>query len=76
MKYLCTVNVFGQEELFIFPEFISHIDISRLIINLPTPKRIPISAGYINNGVCHGRSKSLNLKARSEDDLLLKIVFY
>lgn len=66
----------------IFPDVITHKDMAEAIGHtrvMPEgpfagwwmwPK--PMSAGFYDNGVCHGYSESLKLKSRQEDTAVIK----
>ena len=81
MKYICTSDLNGIEEIFIFPVTIDH---DLMAMQLKTiqmrsqatgqRQRRPlklISAGFIVNGECHGRSETLDLDARAGLDTAL-----
>jgi len=81
MKYICTVNqTNGQEEIFTFPRHVNHDCMAEVLGRVKNHthgnwERIPrtiISAGFVcADGVCHGESLTLDVKARPEDKDLL-----
>ena len=79
MKYITTKSEDGTVEMFTFPRSVPHSVMAEAVARLKNQthgdwKRItrePISAGFIDDGVCHGASESLHLKSRPEDTALL-----
>lgn len=79
MKYIVTERE-GIEELFVFPETINHDCMAEVVCRIKNhthgnwqriPRR-PISAGFINErGECYGRSETLRLDSRNEEDTSL-----
>jgi len=81
MKYICTEDGNGIEEVFTFPKTVDHdcmAEVLNCIKNHTTDdwKRIfraPVSAGFVTGkGVCIGESITLNLKSRPEDTEILR----
>ena len=80
MKYICTEDEKGKEEIFLFPSHIDHDAMAEGLEgfrnqtygNWERLYRKPISAGFImlENGqlVCGGNSQSLDLKSRHKPD--------
>jgi hypothetical protein len=83
MKYVMfKVNQISMEMPIIFPDFINHNDMSEIIqrhmLSLHEMKCHPISAGFINLGPrvkCHGKSTTLKLNSRPEEDSLIVNTF-
>lgn len=79
MKYITTKSEDGKIEIFTFPREVPHSVMAEAVARLKNNahgdwKRItrePVSAGFIDGGVCHGSSESLRLKSRPEDTALL-----
>ena len=84
MKYIVVV-IDGHESMFVFPRTINHDafaegiegirfggsrDWTRKLINAKK-EGLVISAGFITNGECHGRSESLNIDGRGNVDTIL-----
>ena len=80
MKYIVTVDPDGNEELFIFNDAILHSCFAEALEGIRDADygnwqrvfRKPVSAGFIQNGFCHGRSESLGLDSRPQDTDILK----
>lgn len=80
MKYIVTKSEEGSEEIFVFPMTIPHREMANAVSRLKNQlhgdwrriDREPVSAGFVENGVCVGDSESLGLKSRPEDTELLK----
>jgi len=79
-KYI-VVELNGAEEIFIFPKKISH---DRMMESIGAVKMgsfnnwrreyrsaVVVSAGFIDNGVCHGRSETLKVSSRGTIDTQL-----
>lgn len=80
MKYICTENEEGKEEIFTFPKDVDHdtfYEALRYIRNHTWGNwhrvhREIISAGFIDKGsLCHGKSESLKVDSRSITDTQL-----
>jgi len=80
MKYV-VVKIKGKEEIFPFPRTINHDRFCEVLSFIKHGSdrdwsreyAQPVSAGFIDNGKCHGRSETLNLDSRGElDDILLR----
>lgn len=84
MKYICTEDDNGRQEIFLFPVTVNHSAIAEVLgcirnhthgNNWVRVGRIPVSAGFVNtDGACHGESITLNLKSRPEKDTELLAV--
>lgn len=78
MKYIVTKNKDGKEEMFTFPDSVNHNIMAEAIGHLKNQthgdwKRIErkvVSAGFIEGGVCTGKSETLGLSSRTEDTAL------
>jgi len=81
MKYVCTKDENGKEELWVFPKHIDHDRFAESLEALRTDDehgqwqrmyRQPISAGFVDLlGHCFGRSETLDLDSRKQDDTAL-----
>jgi hypothetical protein len=86
MKYV-VMGLNGQESIFLFPR---HVDHDRFVEGIEAIRFGSIydwerkfrsegellSAGFVTNGRCHGRSETLDLDSRSDVDTeLLKVSF-
>lgn len=74
MKYICTKDDVGIEEIFTFPKSVSHDVMYRTIacIGDGSP-RVAISAGFISKaGHCHGDSFSLGISSREVDTSIFR----
>jgi hypothetical protein len=77
MKYIVMV-IDGKEEIFLFPMSIDHdkfhegITAIRFGSDRAWARKLrgeyPISAGFVEGGVCYGRSETLNLDSRPQVD--------
>lgn len=79
MKYI-VYNHEGNEAILVFPDFVSHDSIK--------PKRSIISAGFVGieyrddpygkkaTPYCYGRSDSLNINSRKDDDSILAQILF
>lgn len=81
MKYIVVV-LEGEESIFAFPRSVDH---DRMFEALQAIRFGPernwsrkircdgeaISAGFVDDGICHGRSETLGLASRSEVDTAL-----
>ena len=75
MKYIITKSDLGSIEMFTFPSAVHHDIMAEAISRLKDQnhgdwrrvRRDPISAGFIFDGVCYGKSETLGLNSRSED---------
>ena len=82
MKYIKTQTGSGVEEIFLFPDVVSHDCMAEVIRHIRDQtygnwKRVPrdpVSAGLVDaNGKCYGMSESLGLKSLgAKDTKLLK----
>ena len=79
MKYIVTTTEAGEEEIFIFPRAVYHNIMAEAVCHLKDRnhgnwkrvQRTPVAAGFVDNGVCNGRSESLGLRSRPIDSALL-----
>ena len=75
MKYVCTKDENGKEEIFTFPKSIDHDRFANTLCDIGPDfqYREPVSAGFVTRrGKCFGRSETLDLDSRPEDsDILL-----
>lgn len=85
MKYI-VFNLNCKEMIFVFPRDVDHNRMAEACEairwggehNWRRSLRMDgeaISAGFITNGKCHGRSETLNLDSREEDNALLNGLF-
>lgn len=78
-KYIVTTTEEGEEEMFIFPNSVNHKIMAESICGMRNQthgnwkriRREPVSAGFVEDGFCCGRSESLGLDPRVEDSELL-----
>lgn len=80
MKYI-VVSHKDQEQIFTFPKNIDHYHMMEAIGAVRVGrgnhwereyrKATAIAAGFIDNGLCHGKSESLNLISRGAKDTAL-----
>ncbi len=85
MKYI-VANIEGHEALFVFPREIDHDRMAealesirfgyshnweRKLHNAREKDGVLLSAGFVDNGVCHGRSETLDLDSRGGIDTVL-----
>lgn len=84
MKYICTRQEDGREEVFTFPDSVNHDTMAEVLgcIKNQTSDpwervmREPVSAGFVGeNRECYGESITLDLRSREEDSMLLKLQF-
>lgn len=77
MKYICTINDDGREEIFTFPKDVDHdtfFEVARSIRNHTWGNwhrvhREIISAGFVDeNLICSGKSESLKVESRGAVD--------
>jgi hypothetical protein len=77
MKYICTKDENGKEEIFTFPKTVNHDVMAESLDRMRNQaggnwhrvSRVPVSAGFVTpSGVCFGESLTLNLKSRSPED--------
>lgn len=79
MKYIVTEHEDLGKEIFIFPNSVNHHVMMDNISHMKNQtrgswKRIvrtPVSAGFVVNGECTGKSESLHLSSKPEDTELL-----
>lgn len=78
MKYIVTV-LDGEECIFLFPREVNHDYFAEAMEAIRfgnfrdwTRGKFKqgdiVSAGFVTNGVCHGRSESLNIDSRPKQD--------
>ncbi len=79
MKFITTINEEEKEEIFLFPKSVNHDCMMEMIARIKNGSRSwrrvcrePISAGFVIDNTCSGKSETLNLSARPEDTDLLK----
>jgi len=83
MKYICTKDEDGEEEIFTFPRSVDHDCMAEMLNkiknhstgNWKRVRRKPVSAGFVNDmGYCFGESITLDIKSRGDVDteILLK----
>ena len=81
MKYVVMKDDEGRELLFMFPRSLDHDAFAENASCIKDKcsgdweriHRYPVSAGFVDNLVCRGRSETLSLDSRPEDtELLLK----
>jgi hypothetical protein len=78
MKYI-VVKLGGKEHIFVFPKTIDHDRMQEAVSTLRLGARgnwhrewpEPVSAGFVVQGKCVGRSETLNLDSRGELDTVL-----
>ncbi len=80
MKYI-VMALADKEEIFVFPRSVDHDRMAEAceMIRFGSDRNWNrkyrdgecVSAGFIDNGVCHGRSESLDLSSRPELDTML-----
>lgn len=78
MKYI-VVRLNGKEAIFTFPRSIDHNRMHEAVCGIRHGsggnwRRLyaeAISAGFIDNGNCHGRSETLDLDSRGDLDSIL-----
>jgi hypothetical protein len=72
----------GDEQIFVFPKFVDHDRMAEACeaIRFGSERNWKrayrsegelVSAGFVDNGVCHGRSETLDLESRGEKDTAL-----
>jgi len=80
MKYIVTKQEEDElEEIFLFPRNVNHDCMAEVLESIRNRKhspwkrihRQPISAGFVENGKCVGKSESLGLQSRPELDTAL-----
>lgn len=68
-KYIIVENEFGIEVALVFDGTLIHKEVAHRL------RAIPVSAGFVyftvNGARCHGRSESLNLDGRPEDEAII-----
>ena len=81
MKYIVTLDESDKEEMFIFPMSVNHDVFAGCVERMKNQShgswvrvtRDVISAGFTDGVTCWGRSETLNMHSRpNEDTLLLK----
>lgn len=69
MKFVTFFNSYEKEEnIIVFPDKIQHAAFADKIYELSYRAMRPISAGFVVNGSCTGKSISLRLSAREVED--------
>lgn len=77
MKYICTEDKEGKEEIFTFPNSIDHDAMADALSRIKNQtwgqwervRRMPISAGFVGvDGKCYGNSETLGLESRNDTD--------
>ena len=80
MKYICTEQLDGTEEIFVFPKSIDHDAMYEALARIKSStrgnwervSRAPISAGFVDSeGNCYGESITLRVASRKEDTGIL-----
>jgi hypothetical protein len=78
MKYV-VARIKDKEEIFLFPRSINHDSFSEILSYIRHGSSQdwsrefaePVSAGFVDAGVCHGYSETLKLKSRGAVDTAL-----
>lgn len=76
MKYIVMEDEDGKEEIFIFPKSVNHDCMAEALGRIKNQTwgnwvrvwRNPVSAGFVNDGVCSGYSETLSLASRGDHD--------
>lgn len=77
MKYICTADISGYEQVFVFPQEIDHDAMAEVLSRIKNQThgnwervfREPVSAGFVTEDMnCIGESLTLGLSARKEED--------
>lgn len=79
MKYIVMKSESEEEEIFLFPRHIDHDCMAEVLGRIKNQSfgnwhrvlRQLVSAGFVDDGHCHGRSESLGLASRPQDTELL-----
>jgi len=79
MKYIVTVNEKDEEEIFIFPKTVDHDCMAEVLMRIKNHShgdwyrvpRKPIAAGFTDGKTCWGRSETLNMDSREDQDSIL-----
>ena len=78
-KYIVFKGVYG-DEIVLFPDYLEHNLVANRWCYGPgvfRPAEMVISAGFVRDGRCYGKSVSLNKESRpNEDTRLLQKYFY
>lgn len=80
-KYI-VLSLDGKEAIYVFPLFVDHDSMADACESIRFGskqdwKRLyrmdgeRVSAGFVSDGVCHGRSETLNLESRGDIDTAL-----
>lgn len=79
-KYI-VFNIDGVESIFTFPAYVNHDDMADSCRNIKTYEGLNwkrkhnrdavVSAGFVINGKCQGRSETLDIKSREQIDTKL-----
>lgn len=80
MKYIVTAQEDGTEEIFVFPRSVNHDCMAEALGGIRDQSwgnwkrvyRLPVSAGFVEGGLCIGYSESLGIRSRQEDTALLR----
>lgn len=77
MKYV-VARIKDKEEIFVFPRSINHDSFAEVLSFIKHGGRDwnreyaePVSAGFVDDGVCHGHSETLKLTSRGSIDTAL-----
>ncbi len=77
MKYII-IKLEGEEEIFIFPRTVDHDSMHEVLhmlkmggANWRRDFKEVVSAGFITNNACYGRSETLDVDSRPELDTAL-----
>ena len=83
MKYVVMANEVGIESIFLFPKSIDHNCFVEAVLRLRDttlgawrkPAQKIVSAGFVDDGKCHGKSETLATISRGEIDTALMSKF-
>jgi hypothetical protein len=75
MKFVTFAGA-GGEQIIIFPEVINHRAFAVSIEKLSYGTMYPISAGFVEDGICSGKSLSLDMYSRGhlDTDLVIQLI--
>lgn len=73
MKFVTFVGYNREEHIIVFPPIIQHREMARSVTENSLGSLKPISGGFVVNGECIGKSVSLNMKSRGDEDAALLI---
>lgn len=79
MKYIVTLDESDIEEIFIFPKSVNHDVFANSVCRMKNQShgnwqritRDPIAAGFTDGTICWGRSETLNMDSRPDEDARL-----